>query len=417
MKLSELYTKTSKTVPADEPSRNAQLLIKAGFIHKEMAGVYSYHPLGKRVLDNIEQIVREEMNAIGGLEIRMSVLQPKEIWEKTNRWDDAVVDNWFKTRLKSGHELGVGLTHEEPITASLIPFISSYKDLPAFPYQIQTKFRNELRARSGLMRGREFLMKDLYSFCRDQAQHDSFYEKAAEAYMKVYQRLGIGDFTYRTYADGGYFTQKFSDEFQTLSEIGEDIIYLDEHKKIAVNKEIYRPDILQKLGLKKEDLVEKRAVEVGNIFPLESKYPDELGLNYLDEQGNKQSVVMGSYGIGISRLMGLIAEHFADSKGLVWPKSVAPALVYLIRIDDEDEIVKQADELYRQLKNEGFDVLYDDRNIRAGEKFADADLMGIPYRIVISKNTVAQGVVELKERTSDEVKSVQFTDISNQLAR
>lgn len=415
MRLSQLFTKTSKTVPADETARNAQLLIQAGFIHKEMAGVYAYLPLGKMVLHNISQIVREEMNAIGGNEVWMTVLQPKDIWEKTDRWDDKKVDNWFKTKLANGTELGVGLTHEEPITDMLHDFATSYKDYPIYIYQIGTKFRNELRAKSGLMRGREFLMKDLYSFSRTQKEHDDFYEKAAEAYLKVYDRLGLGDITYRTYASGGIFS-KFSDEFQTLSDIGEDTIYLHEGKRVGVNKEVYNDEVLEHLGLKKEELVEKRAVEVGNIFPLGSKYSDALDLYYTDEQGQQQSLIMGCYGIGVSRLMGLLAEHFADEKGLVWPEAVAPAKVYIARLGDEAEVKKQADELYDRLTQSGTQVLYDDRDLRAGQKFADADLLGIPYRVVISDKTAASGVYEVKARTSDQSENLNAEDLLNKLS-
>mgnify|MGYP000929436702 CR=1 FL=1 len=400
MRLSKYFVKTSKTVPADEQARNAQLLIQAGYIHKEMAGVYVYFTLGKKVIDNISQIVREEMNAIGGNEVQMSVLQPKEIWEKTGRWDDKVVDNWFKTKLSSGAELGVGLTHEEPITDFLREYISSYKDLPVYIYQIQTKFRNELRAKSGLMRGREFLMKDLYSFSRNQKEHDDFYEKAAEAYLRVYERLGLGDITFRTFASGGIFSQ-FSDEFQTLSHVGEDTIFVDENKRVAVNKEVYNDEVLNQLGLKKEELVEKKAVEVGNIFSLGSKYSDALDVYFTDENGQQQSIIMGCYGIGISRLMGLLAEHFADEKGLVWPESVAPAKVYLASIGNDEKVIKSADELYDRLTDNGVEVIYDDRDLRPGEKFADADLLGIPYRLVVSSKTVEQDGYELKKRTDD----------------
>ncbi|MEK7059397.1 MAG: aminoacyl--tRNA ligase-related protein [Patescibacteria group bacterium] len=405
MRLSQLFTKTSKTTPADETARNAQLLIQAGYVHKEMAGVYAYLPLGKKVLDNIAQIVREEMNAIGGQEVQMTVLQPRELWEKTDRWDDKKVDNWFKTKLANGTELGVGLTHEEPIVDALKDFVGSYKSLPVYVYQIQTKFRNELRAKSGLLRGREFAMKDMYSMARTQAEHDKLYEQVVEAYGRVYKRLGIGDATYRTFADGGIFTSKFSDEFQTISEIGEDTIYVDESKKLAINKEIYTDENLAKLGLNKADLVEKRGVEVGNIFSLESKYTDALDVYYTDDKGAQQSIIMGCYGIGISRLMGLLAEHFADDKGLVWPEAVAPAKVYLARLGDAPEVVKQADELYEWLGKAGVEVLYDDRDVRAGEKFADADLLGIPYRLVVSAKTTADSY-ELKARTTDDSKQV-----------
>jgi len=405
VRLSQLFTKTSKTAPADETAKNAQLVIRAGYIHKEMAGVYAYLPLGTMVLHNMSQIVREEMDAIGGNEVWMSVLQPKEIWEKTDRWDDKKVDNWFKTKLANGTELGVGLTHEEPITDMLPEFVQSYKDLPIYIYQIGTKFRNELRAKSGLMRGREFLMKDLYSFSRNQKEHDEFYEKAAEAYLKVYQRLGIGDITYRTYASGGIFSQ-FSDEFQTLSHVGEDTIFVHKAKRLAVNKEVYTDEVLKQLGLDKGELVEEKAVEVGNIFPLGTKYADALGVYFTNEQGEHQSMIIGSYGIGISRLMGLLAEHFADEKGLVWPEAVAPAKVYLARLGASAAVVKQADELYNLLTTSGVPVLYDDRLNRPGEKFADADLLGIPWRVVISDKTLASSSYELKARSASEPQTI-----------
>jgi len=411
MRRSQLFIKTRHEAPADEEARNAQLLIRAGFIHKEMAGVYSYLTLGKKVLDNISNIVREEMNAVGGNEILLSTLQNKDIWEATGRWDDKKVDNWFKTKLANGTEVGIGFSHEEPLTNALKQFISSYKDLPAYPYQIQTKFRNELRAKSGLMRGREFLMKDLYSYSKDEEEHKEFYEKVAEAYLKIYSRIGLGDITYRTFASGGIFSE-FSDEFQTLSHVGEDTIYLDEDKKIGVNKEVYTDEILARIGLDKSKLVEKRAVEVGNIFSLGTKYADDLGLYFTDEKGDKKSIIMGCYGIGVSRLMGLLAEHFADSKGLVWPKNVAPFEIYLARLGNSDSIVKNADEIYSRLTDSGVEVIYDDRDVRAGEMFADADLMGIPNRVVISEKTLAQNSVELKKRTEENAKLIPLEDVT-----
>ncbi len=401
MKRSELFIKTRKQAPADETALNAQLLTRAGYIHKEMAGVYSYLPLGKLVLDKISQIAREEMDKIGGNEVLMSTLQNKELWEATDRWDDKKIDNWFKSQLVNGTEVGIGLTHEEPLVNAMKAFVQSYKDLPAYPYQIQNKFRNELRAKSGLLRGREFLMKDLYSFSRTQAEHDKFYDQIApKAYMEVYKRLGIGDITFRCFASGGYFS-KYSMEFQTVSPIGEDTIYLDRAKGMAVNKEVYSPEVLQDLGLKKEDLEEVKAVEVGNIFPLGSRFSDALGLYYADEQGKRQSVVMGSYGIGISRLVGLLAEHFADERGLAWPESVAPFKVYLAALSDSPEIVKAADEAYKRLTAAGVGVLYDNREVRAGEMFADADLIGLPWRLVVSEKTITDGGFELKSRQGD----------------
>lgn len=408
MKMSELFTRTSKTVPADEQARNAQLLIQAGYIHKEMAGVYAFLPLGKRVLENIANVVREEMNQVGGQEVQMTVLQPKEIFELTDRWDDKKVDNWFKTKLTNGTELGMGLTHEEPIVDSLKAYISSYKDLPVLVYQIQTKFRNEKRAKSGLLRGREFTMKDMYSFARSQEEHDEIYEKVAAAYARVYDRLGIGDVTYRTYADGGIFTKRFSDEFQTISPIGEDTIFVHEGKKIAFNEEIMSDETLAKMGIKREELVEKRGVEVGNIFPLESKYSDALELFYDDEDGKQQSIIMGCYGIGISRLVGMLAEHFSDDKGLAWPVEVAPFQVYLAPVGTSEQVTNASEDLYKSLTNAGVEVIYDNRDVRPGEKFADADLMGIPYRLVVSEKTLANNQYELKGRTEE---STQLLDI------
>ena len=398
MRVSNLFTKTSKTSPSDEVAKNAQLLIRAGFINKEMAGVYSYLPLGKKTLDNIVQVIREEMNQIGGNEISMTALQQKDTWEASGRWSDDVLDVWFKTKLANGTELGLAPTHEEPLTKLMKNFISSYKDLPSYPYQFQIKFRNELRSKSGLMRGREFWMKDLYSFSRDQAEHDAFYERAAEAYHKVYERLGLGGFTYKTFASGGSFS-RYSHEFQTLSEVGEDIIYVHEGKKIAINEEVYTDEVLQDLGVTKDELVERKAVEVGNIFTLGTKFSDVLDLNYTNEKGERQKVFMGSYGIGPSRLMGLIAEHFSDEKGLVWPENIAPAKVYLVSIGQKGS--EAADALYETLRAKGVEVLYDDRDARPGEKFADGELMGIPYTLTVSDRLVEAGQFELKSRGGD----------------
>lgn len=402
MRLSNLFTKTRHDAPADETAKNAQLLMKAGYIHKEMAGVYDYLPLGLKTLNNIMQIIREEMNDIGGQEIFLSALQRKDVWEKGGRWDDKVVDDWFKTKLKNDSELGLGFTHEEPLTELMQNYISSYKDLPSYPYQFQTKFRNELRSKSGIMRCREFIMKDLYSFSKDKSQHDQFYEKSKKAYLKIFERLGLGDITYLTFASGGSFS-KFSHEFQTLTEVGEDIIYVHEGKRIAINKEVYTDEVLTELGVKKNELIERKAVEVGNIFTLGTRFSEPLGLNFTDEDGDQKQVFMGSYGIGPGRVMGVIAEHFADDKGLVWPENIAPAKVYLARLENIPSVISSADELYEELTKSGIEVIYDDRDIRAGEKFADADLLGIPYRVVVSKKTVKTGKHELKSRIGADV--------------
>lgn len=414
MRLSKLFTSTTKNVPADETAKNAQLLIQAGFIHKEMAGVYAYLPLGKMVLDNIVQIIREEMNAIGGQEVSLTALQSKKVWETTGRWNDKIVDVWFKSKLNSGGELGLAPTHEEPITNMMRQFVTSYKDLPIYAYQFQTKFRNELRSKSGLMRGREFLMKDLYSFSIDETTHNQFYETASEAYVRVFERLGIGHVTYKTFASGGSFS-KYSHEFQTVSPVGEDTIYVHKAKNIAINKEVLTDEVLTDLAISREDLEEKTAVEVGNIFTLSTKFSDALKLTYSGAEGNSHPVFMGSYGIGPSRLMGLIAEHFADDKGLVWPEAIAPAKVYLACLGDTPATVTAADDLYNRLTAAGTSVLYDDRDIRPGQKFGDADLMGIPYRVVISDKTVAAGTVELKARTAVEASQVDLTKLAETL--
>lgn len=403
MKVTNLFTKTSKTHPADETAKNAQLLIQAGFIDKQMAGVYTYLPLGLRVLEKIMQIIREEMNAVGGNEVSLTALQPKDVWEASGRWSDAVMDVWFKTTLANGAEAGLAPTHEEPLTQLMKRFISSYKDLPAYPYQFQIKFRNELRAKSGLMRGREFWMKDLYSFSKTPAEHESFYETISAAYFKVYQRLGLGDITYKTFASGGSFS-KYSHEFQTLSTVGEDTIFVHKQKGIAINKEVYNDAVLSDLGVAKEELEELTAVEVGNIFTLGTRFSEPLGLHFTDENGDLKPVIMGSYGIGPSRLMGLIAEHFADNKGLIWPEHIAPFTVYLVQIGRDKAVTDAAQQLYDALITIGLDVLWDDRpETRPGEKFADADLYGIPYRIVVSHQTVNRGEYELKSRTAGEL--------------
>ncbi|MBU2542911.1 prolyl-tRNA synthetase [Patescibacteria group bacterium] len=407
MRQSQLFTKTSKQTPKDEVSLNAQLLIRAGFIHKELAGAYAYLPLGLRVLNKINNIIREEMDAIGGQELFLTSLQNPELWKKTDRWSDDVVDNWFKTKLKNDTELGLAFTHEEPLTNLMKNHINSYKDLPCYPYQIQTKFRNELRSKSGIMRCREFLMKDMYSFSRTQEEHDEFYEKSKPAYLKIFERCGLGDRTYVTFASGGVFC-KYSHEFQTLTESGEDIIYVDKNKKIAVNKEVYTDEVLNSLGLDKNDMEEMKAVEVGNIFTLGTKYSEPLGLKFTDETGREQTVIMGSYGIGPGRVMGTIAEVHNDENGLIWPEEVAPFDIHLISLCKKDTDIKKADELYAKLQAEGKDVLYDDRDTSAGAKFADSDLIGIPVRYVISTKTLEQGGVEVKKRSEGESELVKF---------
>ena len=376
-----------------------------------MAGVYSYLPLGFKVFKKIENIIREEMNAIGGQELILTALQEKATWEPTNRWSDEVVDNWFKTKLKNDTELGLGFTHEEPLTKLMKDFVQSYRDLPFSAYQFQTKFRNETRAKSGIMRTREFVMKDLYSFSKDEAEHMEFYERAKQAYINVFKRVGIGHLTYLTFASGGVFS-KYSHEFQTLTSAGEDTIYVDEDKSIAINQEVFNDEVLENLGLQKEKLVEHKAVEVGNIFTLGTRFADALDLTYQDEQGEKKSVFMGSYGIGPGRLMGTIVEVLSDDKGIIWPESVAPFIVHLLALGEDDAVKVEANKVYERLLENNIEVLFDDRaGLSAGEKFADADLLGMPVRVVVSARSMKENGVEVKKRTEEKGRVVTIDDL------
>ena len=410
MKQSHLFTKTRKEAPADEQARNAELLIKGGFIHKEMAGVYSFLPLGIRVIKKIEEIIRTEMDAIGGTEMRTSVIQTKDVWEKSNRWSDDVVDNWFKTTLKNGTEIGLSFTNEEAYANIMKQYVSSYKDLPIYPYDFKNIFRNETRSKSGIMRGREFYWKALYSFSKDEAQHQEFYEKSKQAYKNIFQKVGIGHLTYMTFASGGSFSQ-YSHEFQTITGAGEDTIYIDESKGIAINKEVYTDEVLADLGVDKDKLVEQRAVEVGNIFSLGTKFSAPFDLNYTDENGEQKLVVMGSYGIGLTRLMGTLVEVLSDDKGIIWPESVAPFRVHLLALGETEEVVKESNALYESLMAAGVEVLFDDRaGVMAGEKFADADLLGMPYRVVVSARSLKDSGVEVKKRTEEKGHIVSAAD-------
>ena len=562
MKQSKLFTKTLKTAPADEVSKNAQLLIRAGYVHKEMAGVYSYLPLGFRVLEKIKSIVREEMEKIDSQEIIMSGLQNKKIWEKTKRWSDEVVDVWFKSKLNAGGEVGFGWSHEEPITNMMINHINSYKDMPVSVFQFQTKLRNEVRAKSGIMRGREFVMKDMYSYCKSKEELEEYYQSAIVAYNNVYERIGLGSDTHVVFADGGAFTE-FSHEFQTLSEIGEDLIFKVPDEDKYLNQEIVKLKIetfqdqneeqkemeevlgegmigvetlaeflkinvekttktilfqtedgrivaaairgdrdideskLKKIvgatgivladektvkeitgakvgyagmlnlpnevikvwdystegrinfemGANKTDYhninvnfgrdIEKperfydiaeakdgdihpesgkkyrtfKATEVGNIFNFGQEKAKDMGLYFKDENGENKAVWLGSYGIGITRVMGLIVEKFADEKGIIWPESIAPFQVHLINIGEDEK----AQEFYDKLQKENIEVLWDDRDKRPGEKFADSDLIGIPNRVVISPKTLEKGGVEFKKRNSDEVEIISFEELIKKL--
>lgn len=404
MRLSNTFVKTLREAPKDETARNGALLVRAGYIHKEMAGIYDYLPLGLRVIENIKEIVRQELNKIGCEELLLTALQNPEPWEKTGRFSEKEVDVWFKTELASGGTLGLAPTHEEPITSLMKNYISSYKDLPRYVYQFQTKFRNELRAKSGILRGREFLMKDLYSFHATEEDLDIFYKEVEKAYMKIFERLSLGDSTLEVFASGGMFS-KYSHEFQTILPVGEDTIYYNKNRTVALNKEVLNEETMKDLGVKRDELEETSAAEVGNIFKLKLKYSEPLNLKFVDQDDVQKDVYMGCYGIGISRLMGVIAEKFADDKGLVWPEAVAPFKYYLVGIGEAG--TRRAEELYQENQDA---ILYDDRDVRTGEKFADAELMGIPYRIVISDKSLETDSLEITDRKTGDTKLVKTLD-------
>jgi prolyl-tRNA synthetase len=403
MKFSEGGIKTLRSV--NESSLNAEILTKAGYIDKLAAGIYTFLPLGKIVLEKIVTIIREEMNAVGGVEILMPALQPAELWKKTGRWDSLdVLYRFVSHYTKTDYALGP--THEEVVTPLAKKYISSYKDLPLYLYQIQTKFRDEKRAKSGLLRNREFLMKDLYSFHADTADLDSYYQKVLLAYKRIFDRCGIGKDTYVTYASGGSFS-KYSHEFQTECLNGEDSIYLCEKCRIAVNKEIINElKACPECGEKHLKII--KAIEVGNIFKLGSKFSSAFDLYYKDKDDKENQVIMGCYGIGPGRVMGTIVEKMADKNGLVWPKNVAPFSYHLIDLDGKK---KEAMTLYEKLVKADYSVLWDDREETAGIKLRDADLLGIPKRIVVSDKTIALGKIEIKNRDNTKVELITIAEL------
>lgn len=419
MRQSQLFTKTRKTAPKDEVAKNAQLLIRAGYVHKEAAGIYTFLPLGLKVLNKIENIVRREMDKIGR-EILMPALSPQEPWKQTGRLN--TVDVLMRTvganelsLAKSDASYVLNYSHEEIVTPIAQENNQSYKDLPFALYQIQTKFRNEARAKSGLLRGREFRMKDLYSFHRDEEDLLAYYEKVKEAYAAIFDALGLGDDTFVTFASGGDFTTGFSHEFQTVVPAGEDTIYIDRATKLAYNKEVVSEENAKKLGVDFDKLEEARACEVGNIFPLNTKFSKVFNYTYADEKGENKLVYMGCYGLGPSRVMGVIVEKFADEKGLVWPEAVAPYRAHVISLGENEDVANEAQELCRALEQNGVEVLWDDRDARAGEKFADSDLIGIPLRIIISEKTLAAGKFECVDRQSGTTHHKTLNEIVAQL--
>ena len=407
MQYSKLFPKTLKQVPSGAESLNHQLLVRAGFIHQEMAGVYTYLPLGWKVLDKISDIVREEMNKIGGQELLMPALHPVGNWAKTGRLKSFDALYKVESSDSEGTKAVLGPTHEEIIYPLLSEYIKSYKDLPLYLYQIQMKFRNEPRAKAGILRGREFLMKDLYSFHTSDEDRNTYYEKVRESYFKIFKRIGLK--VLKTKASGGTFSD-LSEEFQVITPSGEDTIFVCSKCDTVINKEIAGDKCLECGG----DLKEEKAIEVGNIFPLKRAYAEVFNLSFTDEKGEKKIVSAGCYGLGISRVMGAIVEVSHDDRGIIWPESVAPFQVHLVGLDLEAESVKrEAERVYKLLQAESVEVLFDDRtDVSAGAKFADADLIGIPYRIVISKKT--GGKLEVKrrsEKTTQFVTSEEFLEI------
>lgn len=402
MLLSSLILKPLKNPPKDEVSANAKLLEQGGYIEKLIAGVYTYLPLGLIVLRKIENIIRAEIKKSGSLEILMPALQPRENWQKTGRWDN--LDVLFKIFEREGREpeLALGATHEEIITPLVAKNPLSYKDLPFSLFQIQTKFRDEKRSRSGILRGREFLMKDQYSFHKDAEDMESFYEKMKFHYLNIFNTVGIGEKTYLTYASGGSFS-KYSHEFQMVSGCGEDNIFICSECHIAVNDEVVENNTPACPKCNSKNLQKENAIEVGNIFPLKTKFSEAFGLRYKTREGQEKLVEMGCYGIGIGRLMGTIVEHLNDSRGIMWPKSVAPFLAEIIPLGlEKSEVAEASEDLYKKLTRAGVETIYDNREGKsAGERFADADFIGAPYRIVLSEKTLKEDKYELKERGKD----------------
>ncbi len=409
MKKSKFLTKTLKETPSDSDSINASYLTRGGFIKKNLAGVYALLPLGMKVYQKIENIIREEMDKVGGQELYMNVFQSKELWEETGRWNE-MKEIMYQFKDIRGKEIGLGPTHEEQITDIVRSNIGSYRDLPVAAYQIQTKFRNEARAKSGLLRGREFIMKDLYSFHPDEKDFYQYYEMMKETYLNVFKRCGLENIKI-VEADGGVFS-KFSHEFQLLAESGEDTIFYCDNCEFAQNKEIAKVSENDKCPNCDGKILKTNSIEVGNIFPLKDKFSKKMKASYKDKDGKEHAIIMGCYGIGLTRLLGSVVEVMHDDRGIIWPESIAPYKVNLISIDKNEETEK----IYQKLIKNGVEVLYDDReDTSAGEKFADADLIGCPYKIIVSKRSIESGGAEIAKRDSKESKVVPTEEIENNL--
>ncbi len=406
MLFSKLFSKTERSFPKDEEATNAKFLIRGGFVRKMSAGVFTYLPLAQRVLNKINTIIREEMNSIGGEELLMPALISKEYWEKSNRWE---VDIIYKLKTQFDEEFGLGWTHEEPISAIAQHFIQSYKDLPKVVYQIQNKFRSEVRAKNGLLRGREFMMKDLYSFHTSKEELDKYYNVVIKSYAKVFKRIGLQ--TLVVEAAGGAFTKEYTHEFQVLSSAGEDIIFYCEKCRYAQNKELVGETGMTVCPKCSGSVLSGTAIEVANVFKLGTRYSEAFNVKFLDESGVSKPVVMGSYGLGPTRVLATLVEIFHDDRGIIWPKSVAPYAVHLISLGKDSKVLVAVKKLYQDLENHGVEVLYDDRECTPGEKFADADLIGVPVRVVVSEKTLALKKLEVKERSEEKVKMLSSAEL------
>ncbi|MEM5782165.1 MAG: aminoacyl--tRNA ligase-related protein [Candidatus Aenigmatarchaeota archaeon] len=404
MRQSELFYKTYKELPKGEESMNAILLIRAGFIEKVSSGIYNILPLGLKVINKIENIIREELNKIGCQELYLASLHPRENWEKTKRWE--TFNALFKTKSKTGAEYALAPTHEEVIFPLLKNIIKSYKDLPIALYQINNKYRDELRAKSGILRGKEFIMKDLYSFHRTNEETEKFKNIVDNTYKKIFKRCGLN--AIKTFASGGTFS-KYSTEFQVPTKYGEDTVLYCEKCKIGWNKEIHKNKTCKFCS---RTIVKLKTIEVGNTFNLGTKYSEAFNLNYIDKDNKEKPVYAGCYGIGVTRLMGAIVEVYNDENGIIWPESVAPFKIHIVDLKPTSNI---GEKLYKELSVH-FEVLYDDRkNISAGEKFVESDLIGIPFKIVIGEKTLKYKKVDIKKRNEKKYKEINIKDIKKWL--
>src|SRR3990167_7119373 len=408
MRYSALFPKTKKEAPKDEVSVNAKLLIRAGFIEKLAAGVYNFLPLGWKVHEKIGQIIREEMDLIGGQEINLAALHPKSIWETSGRWDK--FGALYKLKSQSGDDLALGATHEEVLTPIIAQHVSSYKDLPLYLYQIQVKFRDEPRAKSGILRCREFVMKDLYSFHATEEDRASYYERVRKAYEKIFKRFGLK--AIYTKASGGSFSE-FSHEFQVITPAGEDEIIYCPEGDFSENVDITKVKEGKECDMGHGPLKRAKVIEVGNIFPLGTKYSKDQKVFYTDKDGSQKEIWFASYGIGPTRVMGALVEVHHDDKGIIWPKTVAPFQAHLLVVSSQKSVVRTADDIYTKLEASGVEVLYDDRDVSAGEKFATADLLGIPHRLVMSEKTGDK--IEFKKRNEDKTELLQFDELIKRL--